>query len=78
MTSRVERAIELLLAAGGTQLVVTHGGPIRAVCAALLDLRPGALAPVAPGSLTVIHVTDRPRPHTYNLAGRPTPTDASD
>ena len=36
--------------------VVTHGGPIRAVCAQLLGLLPHQLVPVAPASLTVIDV----------------------
>lgn len=57
MSARVGAALADLADAGGTTLVVTHGGPIRATCALLVGLEPGHLVPVNPGSLTVI---DRP------------------
>jgi broad specificity phosphatase PhoE len=78
MVARVEQAVRPLLAAPGAQLVVTHGGPIRAVCATLLDLAPASLIPVAPGSLTAIAVTDRPRLHAYNLTRDPEAADPPD
>ncbi len=71
LRARVEQAIRSLLNASGTQLVITHGGPIRAACAALLDLPPASLVPVAPGSLTVVDITGRPRLHAYNLTRDP-------
>lgn len=75
LRARVEQAVRSLLDASGAQLVVTHGGPIRAVCAALLDLPPSSLVPVAPGSLTAVDVTGRPRLHAYNLTRDPEASD---
>ncbi|MDQ3113047.1 MAG: histidine phosphatase family protein [Actinomycetota bacterium] len=54
LMDRVYQAIDELAALDGTTLVVTHGGPIRAACAALVGLGPGHVVPVSPGSLTVI------------------------
>lgn len=53
---------------GGTTLVVTHGGPIRAVCQLMLGLETGQLVPVLPASLTVVDVSGpRPRLAAYNV-----------
>ncbi|WP_030486094.1 histidine phosphatase family protein [Nocardioides aequoreus] len=50
-------------------VVVTHGGPIRAVCRQLLGLRPDHLVPVQPGSVTVLDLMDsRARLKYFNLA----------
>jgi glucosyl-3-phosphoglycerate phosphatase len=38
----------------GVVLVVTHGGPIRAVVRHLLGLEPARIVPVGPASLTVL------------------------
>lgn len=69
LMDRVGSAAEELLARDGAHLVVTHGGPIRAVCARFLGLQPDAIVPVAPASLTVIRMLDRPRLLAFNLTG---------
>ncbi len=51
----------------GTALVVTHGGPIRAVLRALLSLEPARIVPAAPASLTVLELADTPRLSAYNV-----------
>ncbi|NJM06882.1 histidine phosphatase family protein [Candidatus Gracilibacteria bacterium] len=78
LLARVRSAIDDLLALGGVQLVVTHGGPIRAACRYLLDLHPHHVLPVAPASLTVIDVNDRPRLVVYNFTARPLEFDTPD
>jgi len=55
---------------GAQALVVTHGGPIRALCARLLGTEVDALARVANASLTVVVLTDRPRLIAYNQTVR--------
>lgn len=72
--ARVLAATNELLGSGDTVLVVTHGGPIRAVCAHLLLLPPKRIVPVSPGSLTVLelhadHAAFEPggaKLHTFN------------
>jgi broad specificity phosphatase PhoE len=78
MLARVAEAVDELREAGGCQLVVTHGGPIRAACLHLLGLHPRHVLPVAPASVTVIEVNSRPRLGVYNLTARPLALDAPD
>lgn len=78
LLERVGGAVDGLVAAGGNQLIVTHGGPIRAACMHLLDLHPRHVLPVAPASVTVIEVNHRPRLAVYNLTARPLEIDTPD
>ncbi|MEQ3553588.1 histidine phosphatase family protein [Pseudonocardia nematodicida] len=69
MTARVTGALADL-PGDGVVLVVTHGGPIRAVLDHLLGLRPSRLVPVGPASLTVLdHDGGGTRLRAYNLGG---------
>jgi len=61
-----EAAIALLERGPGTRLVVTHGGPILAVCWGLLGIGPGTLAPVGSASLTILERRAGVRLETYN------------
>ncbi|WP_300008875.1 histidine phosphatase family protein [Pseudonocardia sp.] len=79
LTARVVEAVAGLDRTAGTTLVVTHGGPIRALCHHLLGLHPTLVVPVAPASLTVLELdgTDA-RLRMYNVtptAAAPDPTD---
>lgn len=71
--ARVGAALEsvrAVLRPGTTTLVITHGGPIRAVCHLLLGLETGQLVPVAPASLTVLDLAGpRPRLAAYGVTG---------
>lgn len=78
LLERVGGAVDGLVAAGGNQLIVTHGGPIRAACMHLLGLHPRHVLPVAPASVTVIEVNHRPRLAVYNLTARPLEIDTPD
>ncbi|NTU85922.1 MAG: histidine phosphatase family protein [Chloroflexales bacterium] len=78
LVGRVSAAVDALVSAGGSHLVVTHGGPIRAACLHLLGLHPRHVLPVAPASVTVIEVRQRPRLAVYNLTGRPLELEAPD
>lgn len=78
LLGRVAAALDELLAIGGSHLIVTHGGPIRAACMHLLDLHPRHVLPVAPASVTVIEVNHRPRLGVYNLTARPLELDSPD
>ena len=78
LLARVAAVVDELREAGGCQLVVTHGGPIRAACLHLLGLHPRHVLPVAPASVTVIEVNSRPRLGVYNLTARPLALDAPD
>ncbi|GAB3256534.1 histidine phosphatase family protein [Kineosporia babensis] len=64
----------------GTVLVVTHGGPVRAVLRHLLDLDPTRIVPVAPASLTVLQLTgESTRLAAYNVVPPAVePTEAPD
>jgi glucosyl-3-phosphoglycerate phosphatase len=81
MRDRVVQAV-LELAGGGaeTALVVTHGGPIRACCAALAGLPRPHLVPVPTASITEIRVEARSRLVAFGVAPprlvRPAPSDA--
>lgn len=76
MAARVREALADAVAGGGTTLVVTHGGPVRAACRELLGLVPARVVPVSPASLTVIDVAGdggealAGRLRTYNSTGR--------
>jgi glucosyl-3-phosphoglycerate phosphatase len=69
MRDRVVEAA-LALAADGveTALVVTHGGPIRACCAALADLPRSHLVPVPTASITEIRLEVRSRLVAFGVA----------
>jgi glucosyl-3-phosphoglycerate phosphatase len=55
--ARVEGAVRVLAASGARcALIVTHGGPIRAACAAIASLPRSGLVAVPTGSLTEIAV----------------------
>lgn len=59
---RVVQAVRALAATGARRaLVVTHGGPVRALCHALVGIAPPSLVPVRNASITILE-TD-PRPH---------------
>ncbi len=52
----------------GTVLVVTHGGPVRAVLRHLLGLEPTRIVPAAPASLTVLQLSgESARLAAYNV-----------
>lgn len=78
LQARVSDALRDLLrgtAPGRTALVVTHGGPIRAVCRLLLGLETGELVPAGPASLTVFDLTGPwARLAGYNLPSGAVPT----
>ncbi|MHA6627529.1 histidine phosphatase family protein [Pseudonocardia sichuanensis] len=70
LTERVAAGVADLRAdpGGGVVLVVTHGGPIRAVLRHLLGLEPARIVPVGPASLTVLDLgVDGARLHGYNI-----------
>jgi broad specificity phosphatase PhoE len=67
LCNRVGTIINELQTCEGVTLIVTHGGPIRAACATLIDLHPSEIMPVAPASLTVFSITDRPRLVCFNM-----------
>lgn len=71
--ARVDDALTELRGRAGTTLVVTHGGPIRAVLHLLLGLRTGQVVPVSPAGLTVVDLSlGRPRLAAYNLTAAAT------
>jgi glucosyl-3-phosphoglycerate phosphatase len=87
LRERVVAATEELLGTCKTALVVTHGGPIRAVCAHWLCLPPKRIVPVSPGSLTVLelstgeHAASKPggaKLHTFNWRSHGALLDAPD
>lgn len=68
LTARVVAAVDALDRAAGTTLVVTHGGPIRALCHHLLGPHAALAVPVGPASLTAIDLDGpTPRLRVYNL-----------
>jgi broad specificity phosphatase PhoE len=72
LADRVTDAVDGLRAgargAPDVVLVITHGGPIRAVCDRFLGLAPEAVVPAEPASLTILDFADRARLRTYSLA----------
>lgn len=59
---RVVGALRALAGTGARRaLVVTHGGPVRALCHALVGLDPTSLIPVRNASVTILET--HPRPH---------------
>lgn len=81
LRSRVVAVVESLahtLGPDGTALVVTHGGPIRAVRDHFVGLAPDALVPVEPASLTILDFTDRWRLRACGIAGAALDPDPSD
>lgn len=67
LNTRVRKALDTIIRNGRVNLIVTHGGPIRAVCSQLLNLEPANVAPVNPASITTIEVQARPRLSGYNF-----------
>lgn len=67
MTDRVTASVTALATGEATVLVVTHGGPIRAVCKRFVGLEPSSLVPVDPASLTIVDFADRARLRSYSL-----------
>jgi glucosyl-3-phosphoglycerate phosphatase len=57
--SRVVSVINDLSDARADVLLVAHGGVIRALCDALLGLKPSHVVPVGPATLTTIALTQR-------------------
>lgn len=78
LRERVAAAVARLAADGGTQLVVTHGGPIRAVCNLLLGLDPLHVVPAGNASLSVLELDDPPRLRLYNLTAAADPDGPQD
>jgi probable phosphoglycerate mutase len=67
---RVEGPARALLAAGGTHVVVCHGGPIRMACARLLGLGLRQLGGLGNASASVLEAMgDGARLAAYNLSG---------
>jgi glucosyl-3-phosphoglycerate phosphatase len=64
---RVGEVVDAAAASGAATLLVTHGGPIRAACLRLINLHPQFVMPVAPASVTVIELRQRPRLAGFNL-----------
>ncbi len=67
LKSRIEQALQSCAVSSGTLLVVTHGGPIRAIMANLLDLQPRNLIPVNPASLTILELNGLAKLQAFNL-----------
>jgi broad specificity phosphatase PhoE len=67
LRARVTAALEGLTRRDGRYLVVTHGGPIRAACAALIGLEPMKIVPVSPASVTILDLDPIPRLRAFNL-----------
>lgn len=61
LAARVRRAVDELVAAGGTHVVVAHGGSIRAVLAGCLEMAPSAIFRLAQsyGGVSVIDWLER-------------------
>lgn len=78
LVARIARAVDELLQGGGRHLVITHGGPIRAVCAHVLGLLPGSIVPVSPASVTIIDAEGSPRLRAYNLTPIHAPKEAAE
>lgn len=69
--ARVAMALQTALdQAEKTALLVCHGGVIRALLDATLDLAPSRIIPVGPGSLTVLaYPQGLPRLEAFNVSG---------
>lgn len=67
LTTRAVAAADELAREGGVALVVTHGGPIRALVRHYIGLAPELMVPVDPGSLTIIDFADGPRLRAYSV-----------
>ena len=71
--ARVAAAVEELSRAGGTWVVFTHGGAVRAAVAHVTGARPETVAGPANTSLTLVELMPRRRLLTFNWsAGGPT------
>lgn len=67
LTARVVAATDDLARGGGIALVVTHGGPIRALVRHYIGISPEVMVPVDPGSLTIIDFAERPKLRAYSV-----------
>ena len=63
--ARVGGALEDLISAGGTWLVVCHGGVVRAALSHVTGADPKAIAGPANASVTVVRTGSRPRLERY-------------
>lgn len=66
-SARVAGAVRALVTAGGSWLVVCHGGCVRAACAHLLGTDPLALGSPPNGSLTTLELGRASRLLTYGV-----------
>lgn len=74
-SDRIAAAVDGLVAASGSWLVVCHGGCVRAACAHLLTVDPLALGAPPNASATTLELGRHPRLLTYGLtAGAELPT----
>ena len=76
--ARVGQAVDELRAAGGTWLVVTHGGCVRAATAHVTGAPAVTLAGPANTSITLLELAPQPRLLAYNRsddAGLPEPSE---
>jgi len=78
LVGRVSGALDLLIQREGRHMVVTHGGPIRAVCAHLLGLGPASIVPVSPASVTIVDVDAVPRLRAFNLTSIHAPQETAE
>ena len=76
--SRISAALASLRPDAGRILIVTHGGVIRASVSLILGVAPDRLAPVRPGSLTILDTGSWPRLRAYGLAAGYDLSDAAD
>jgi glucosyl-3-phosphoglycerate phosphatase len=67
LTDRVVRAADELTRGEGVALVVTHGGPIRAIIRHYIGLAPELMVPVDPASLTIVDFAEGPRLRAYSV-----------
>ena len=65
LQSRVGAALDELIAAGGTWLVVCHGGVVRAALSHVTGADPQRVAGPANASVTVLRAQDRPQLESY-------------
>src|SRR3954451_13488977 len=65
LQSRVGQALDELIAAGGTWLVICHGGVVRAALSHVTGADPQRVAGPANASVTVVRANERPQLESY-------------
>jgi broad specificity phosphatase PhoE len=75
---RISAALAELPTEAARIAIVAHGGVIRAAVSLILDLAADRLAPVPPGSLTIIETGDWPRLRAYGLTAEMRVEEAAD